>query len=216
MRALTIVLALAVAAFATTASADFIWFTGVGTGDFMDSPPTFVGNMELPGDIEDGQWTITIPDDGWPTDPVEREAYIWTTFYADNYEPGTPGSWKGYFDGTTNGSMNDLEIIDNTNVGTMTGITTLEIQVQDLNSNGLLDGEEFCEGSDTGIVIIIRDGSGCYDGWCGDGNFNGTFVKEDCANSSVETWNFGMYLWIEDCATPVETTTWGSIKAMYN
>lgn len=213
MRALTIVLALALVAMASVASADFIWFTGVGYGDFMDSPPTFSGGMAAPGDILDGSWTITVPDAGWPTEPVARESYIWNTFYAGNYEPGTPGFWKGYFDSSTNGEMNTLAIIDNTHVGTMSGITTLEIQVQDLNSNGVLDAGEFCSGSETGIVIIIRDGTGVYDGWCGNGNFNGSYTK-NCPDS-YETWNFGMYLWISDCSTPVETTTWGSIKALY-
>jgi len=113
MRALTIALAVALVAFASMASA-FTSFNGVGTGDFMDSPPTFIGNMEAPGDILDGSWTITVPDDGWPTDPVAREAYIWTTFYAGNYEPGTPGFWKGYFDASTNGAQNTLAIVDNT------------------------------------------------------------------------------------------------------
>jgi len=214
MRALTIVFAVVLVALASTASADFVWFTGVGVGDFMDSPPTFVGNMEAPGDILDGQWTITVPDAGWPTDPVEREAYIWTTFFAGNYVPGTLPCWKGYIDATTNGEQNTLSIIDNTNIGTMSGVTTIEIQVQDLNGNEILDGDEFCEGSDTGNIIIIKDGTGCYDGLCGTGNFNGTFVK-DCPGTT-ETWDFGMYLWLHDCSTPVESTTWGSIKAMYN
>jgi hypothetical protein len=214
MRALTIVLAVALAVFASVASADFIMFIGVGYGDFMDSPPTFIGGMEAPGNILLGSWTITVPDDGWPTEPVAREAYIWNTFYAGNYEPGTPGFWKGYFDASTNGAQNTLAIVDDTNGGTMSGITTLEIQVQDLNSNGVLDEGEFCEGSDTGIIIIIRDGTGVYDGWCGNGNFYGSYVK-DCPGTA-ETWNFGMYLWIADCSTPVEDTTWGSIKALYN
>ncbi|MFH1502573.1 MAG: hypothetical protein ABIG03_05970 [Candidatus Eisenbacteria bacterium] len=213
MRALTIVLALALVAMASVASADFIWFTGVGNGDFMDSPPTFIGGMEAPGDILDGSWTITVPDAGWPTDPVARQSYIWNTFYAPNYEPGTPGFWKGYFDATTNGEQNALAIVDNTNVGTMGGVTTLEIQVQDLNSNGVLDEGEFCDGSHTGIIIIIRDGTGVYDGWCGTGNFYGSYVV-NCPDT-YETWNFGMYLWISDCSTPVESTTWGSIKALY-
>jgi hypothetical protein len=213
MRALTIVFAVGLVALASAASADIVWFTGVGNGDFMDSPPTFVGNMIAPGDITDGQWTITVPDDSWPTDPVAREAYIWNTFYAGNYEPGTPGFWKGYIDATTNGEQNALAIVDNTNGGTMSGVTTLEIQVQDLNSNGVLDEGEFCSGSHTGIIIIIRDGTGVYDGWCGQGNFYGSYTK-DCPGT-YETWNFGMYLSISDCSTPVESTTWGTIKAMY-
>ncbi len=213
MRALSIAVVVAVIAMASTASADFIWYTGVGNGDFMDHPPVFTGNMEEPGDILDGSWTITIPDAGWPLEPVERYAYIWDTFYAPNYQPGTPGFWKGYFDAEHNSEMNILHIVDDTNGGTMNGVCTLEIQVQDTNSNGELDEGEFCDGPLTGLVIIIRDGTGCYDGWCGTGNYYGSFVK-DCPGT-YETWNFGMYLWIEDCSTPVEDMTWGTIKALY-
>jgi len=122
MRALTIVFALSLVAMASTASADLVWFTGVGHGDFMDSPPTFVGGMESPGDILDGEWTITVPDAGWPTDPVERETYIWNTFFAGNYEPGQPGFWKGYIDATTNGEQNALAIVDDTTAA-MYGLT---------------------------------------------------------------------------------------------
>jgi len=221
MRALTIAVAVLFVALAATASANtFIWFTGVGNGDFMDHPPTFTGGMEPPGDILDGQWTITVPDDGWPLDPVERYAYIWDTFYAPNYQPGSPGFWKGYFDAEHNSEMNALEIIDNDptsgpipGTGTMTGVCTLEIQVEDTNSNGVLDEGEFCDGPLTGLVIIIREGTGVYDGWCGTGNYYGSYVK-DCPGT-YETWNFGMYLWIDDCSTAVEPTTWGAIKALY-
>ena len=215
MRALAIVVAIAIVALASAASAEtFVWYFGVGNGDFMDSPPVFTGGMDPGGDITDGYWSISIHDDGWPLDPVERYAYVWDNFYAPNYTPGTPGFWKGYFD-TEHGlaAMNDLFIDDVTNGGTMIGICTIEIQVQDLNNNEVLDAGEFCEGSLTGLVIIIREGTGVYDGMCGTGNYFGSYVK-DCPGT-YETWNFGMYLWLDDCSTPVQETTWGAIKALY-
>ncbi|KPK98727.1 MAG: hypothetical protein AMK75_06855 [Planctomycetes bacterium SM23_65] len=215
MRALAIVVAIAIVALASAASAEtFVWYFGVGNGDFTDSPPVFTGGMDPGGDITDGYWSISIHDDGWPLDPVERYAYIWDNFYAPNYTPGTPGFWKGYFD-TEHGlpAMNDLFIDDVTNGGTMIGICTIEIQVQDLNNNEVLDEGEFCEGSLTGLVIIIREGTGAYDGMCGTGNYFGSYVK-DCPDT-YETWNFGMYLWLDDCSTPVQETTWGAIKALY-
>ena len=219
MRALLIVLA--VAALATAAygqETTFIWFYGAGTGDFMDSPVVFGGAMDPGGDITEGSWSITVPDATWPTDPAERYAYIWDTFYAPNYTPGNPSFWKGYFDVEHGAeSMNALTIIDNTNNGSMAGICSVEIQVQDLNNNGVLDGEdefeEFCSGSLSGLVIIIRNGEGVYDGMCGTGNYFGSYVK-DCP-ATTETWNYGMYLWLEDCTTPVENATWGAIKALY-
>ena len=214
MRAFLIIIAVAVLATAAYGQETFFWFYGAGTGDFMDSPPVFGGAVDPGGDITVGSWSITVPDDGWPTDPVDRTTYIWNTFYAPNYEVGNPGFWKGYFDidhGLT--AMNDLEIVDDTNVGTMTGICSVEIQVQDINNNGVLDEGEFCNGSLSGIVIIIREGTGVYDGMCGTGNYFGTYIK-DCP-ATTETWNFGMYLYIQDCTSPVEDTTWGAIKALY-
>lgn len=215
MRALLIVFAVAALATAAYGQEQFIWFYGAGTGDFMTSPPVFGGAMDPGGDITDGSWSITIPDAGWPTDPTDRASYIWTTFYAPNYTPGTPGFWKGYFD-TSHGlpDMNSLGIVDDTNGGTMTGICSIEIQVQDTNNNGVLDEGEFCSGSLSGLVIIIRLGTGVYDGLCGTGNYFGSYVK-DCPQTS-ETWNFGMYLWLENCSNAVESTTWGAIKALYN
>lgn len=214
MRALLIVIAIASLATAAYGQETFVWFYGVGTGDFMDSPPVFQGPMDPGGDIEAGWWSITVHDDGWPADPVERYAHIWNTFYAPNYTAGNPSFWKGYFD-VDHGldQMNDLDIQDDTNGGSMTGICSIEIQVQDLDNDQVLDEGEFCSGSLAGIVIIIRDGTGVYDGMCGTGNYFGSYTK-DCPGT-LETWNYGMYLWLEDCTTAVEDMTWGSIKALY-
>ena len=217
MRALLIVFA--VAALATAAYGQeetFIWFYGVGVGDFMDSPVVFGGAMDPGGDIDDGSWSITVPDDSWPTDPAARQQYIWDTYYAPNYSAGNPSFWTGYFD-EAHGDMvlNALSIVDNDpeTGGSMSGVCSVQIQVQDLNNNTVLDEGEFCSGSLSGLVIIIRNGEGFYDGMCGTGNYFGSYTK-DCP-ATTESWNYGMYLWLQDCTTPVEDTTWGSIKALY-
>jgi hypothetical protein len=214
MRALLIVLAVAALATAAYGQETFVWFYGVGVGDFMASPVVFGGPMDPGGDITDGSWSITVPDDTWPTDPVLRQQHIWDTYYAANYTAGTPGFWTGYFDEAHGaGVLNPLSIIDNTNGGSMSGVCSVQIQVQDLNNNTVLDEGEFCDGSLSGLVIIIRNGEGVYDGMCGTGNYFGSYLK-DCP-ATTETWNFGMYLWLEDCTTPVEDATWSSIKALY-
>lgn len=207
------VLALATAAYGQLEDG-FVWFYGAGTGDFMDSPPVFGGAMDTGGEITDGSWSITVDDTGWPTEPTARYDYIWDTFYADNYEAGNPSFWKGYFD-TDHGltQLNALAITDNTFGGTMSGVCSIEIQVQDLDNDGVLDEGEFCTGSLAGIVIIIRNGTGVYEGMCGDGNYYGSYVK-DCPLTS-ESWNYGMYLWLEDCTTAADSQTWGAIKALY-
>lgn len=208
------VLAIVAVAAVVMASPAFGWvsFNGVGTGDFMASPIIFEGPMEPPGDIETGLWRITIPDVGWPTDPVARDAYIWTTYYADNYKAGTPGYWTGTFDAP----LNPLYIQDDAPApdgGTMSGACEVVITFSDDNNDGELNGDEGCSGSLSGLVIIINDGTGAYDGLCGDGNYFGSFSKE--CPGTLEHWNFGMYLWLDDCSTPVESMTWGAVKALY-
>ena len=95
MRALLIVIAVAALATAAYGQETFVWFYGVGTGDFMDSPVVFGGAMDPGGDIVDGSWSITVPDEGWPTDPAARYSHIWNTFYAPNYSAGNPSFWTG-------------------------------------------------------------------------------------------------------------------------
>lgn len=215
MRVLTIIgLVIALVAFATVANGQMTRvFWGSGGGDFSVSPAVFSGSIDG-GDIAAGDWTVTVPDAGWPTDPVAREAYVWTTFYADNYDgTANPPVWIGYFD-TDHGlpEMNGLFIDDYGN-GTMTGVCTIEIQVQDTNSNGVLDADEGTNGSLSGAIIIIRDGTGIYDGQCGYGYYFGSYFSS--AFWAPQTWNWGMDITLEDCSTPVDNMSWGSIKALY-
>lgn len=215
MRVLTVIgLVIAVIALATVAQGQMSRvFWGGGGGDFSVSPVVFSGSI-TGGDIAAGSWTVTVPDDAWPTDPVAREAYVWDTFFADNYDDtSNPPVWIGYFD-EAHGlpDMNALFIDDYGN-GTMTGVCTIEIQVQDTNINGVLDADEGTNGSLSGAIIIIRDGTGIYDGLCGYGYYFGSYFKD--VFWGPETWNWGMDIALEDCSTPVQDKSWGSIKALY-
>ena len=194
--------ALAVLAFLTLAACAeaqelFIWFYGSGGGDFMDSPPTFTGGMDVGGDITAGSWTVSVRDDGWPTDPSARQAYIWQTFFADNYTLGEQPYWTGYFD-LDHGLMelNRIVIIDETNGGTLSGLCTFEYQVEDTNGNGELDEGEFCEGALASFAVLLRpwEGEGHWEYWGGTGNYFGTYNR-DCPETH-DTWWFGMYLWL--------------------
>ena len=215
MRALIVLVAAAVIALSAPAYGQeiFVWVNGLegGGGDFMDSPPLFTGPALI--DYADpGDWSITITDTGWPTDPVLREQHIWNTFFAPNYFED-PDRWVGYFDNTTLPELNDL-FIDHTGVGTLIGVCSVEIQVDDTNGNGVLDNDEWCgPGSLSGAVILIREGTGLYDGYCGEGYYFGTWDKQ-CPDT-YEEWTFGMDLWLEPCPSAVENVSWGTIKAMY-
>lgn len=199
MRVATLLLVLVtLAATAGAQEETFIWFYSSGDGDFMDSPPVFTGGMDPGGDIVNGSWSITVCDHGWPTDPTERNAYIWDTFFAGNYTPGPPGFWTGVID-FDHGQphMNRIAIVDDDNGGMLGGICSVQYQVQDLNGNAELDDGEFCSGSLGGLIVVLRhqEGSGYWDDWGGTGNYFGAFSR-DCPTTS-DSWQFGMYLWLD-------------------
>ena len=216
MRMLLVLALVALLAAAAPASEIFVWFYGTGIGDFIsDSPPIFTGVMSSGGDITEGSWSIAVPDASWPDTsvPAVRTQYFWDTFFAGNYTPGTPGYWIGYID-VNHGLPTQpvLDIVDDTFGGTMTGVCTIQMLVTDDDNDGVLDDDEFCQGSFSGCIVIIREGTGIYDGYAGTGSYNGSFAV-DCPGS-MHTWNFGMYVWIDNAA-PVESMTWSSIKALY-
>ncbi len=216
MRMLLVLAMVALLAAAAPANEIFVWFYGTGVGDFIsDSPPIFTGVMDAGGDISEGSWSIAVPDASWPDTslPAVRTQYFWDTFFAGNYTPGTPGYWIGYID-VNHGLPTQpvLDIVDDTFGGTMTGVCTIQMLVTDDDNDGVLDDDEFCQGSFSGCIVIIREGTGIYDSYAGTGSYNGSFTV-DCPGS-MHTWNLGMYIWIDNAA-PVESMTWGSIKALY-
>jgi len=223
MRALLVLLAVSILALAVPASGDeiIVWLNGSGGGDFMLSPVVLSGTAMI--DYADpGLWSITVPDAAFPVDPVAREQYIWDNFYASNYFLDPP-RWIGHFgtgvtvDGhdipATLPELNEL-YVEHTGIGTMVGVCSIEIQVDDLDGDGELDENEWCQNSSlSGLVILIREGTGRYDGYCGEGYYFGTRTI-DCPNTD-ESWMFGMDLWLEPCPSPVENASWGTIKALY-
>lgn len=194
----------------------FIWFYASGDGDLLDCPPIFTGGMNPGGDVVNGSWSITVCDHGWPTDPTERNTYIWETFFADSYTSGDPAFWTGVFD-VEHGQphMNPIAIVDETNGGTLGGACAVEYQVPDLNGNGVLDEGEFCDGYLGGLIVILSadEGTGFWDGRGGTGNYFGSFNR--ACPSTHDGWDFGMYLWLEYGPAPVHTTTWTSVKDLY-
>lgn len=207
-----LVIALAIVALAAPAFGEMnLDFFGNLDGDFIMSPVLFDGPI-TGGDLAPGFWSISVPDGAWPTNPLERGNFIWNNFYAPNYDPTIPG-WVGYFDVAHGLPEMSTLFLDHTDVGTMRGVCSIEITVVDDNANGILDPDEGCAGSLSGLVIIIRAGTGLYDGMCGDGYYFGTYEKE-CPDS-LEHWFLMMHVDIEDCSTPVEDSTWGTIKSLY-
>jgi len=189
-------------------------FMGDGYGSLMVSPVVYGGNITW-GDLAPGTWELTLDDTGWPSDQdsAARWNYIWDTYYAPNYDP-SGHVWIATFDSTTLATVPRI-YLEHTGVGHMSGVVKLRIQVTDTDGDGVLDDNEICDGDFSGIVIIIKDGSGAYAGWCGDGYYFGSYTKPNCATDMTDYVQAMMHLSVDDCAVDVASSTWGKIKLMY-
>ena len=196
------------------ASAIDMDFMGDGTGSLLVSPVVYGGNITW-GDLAPGVWDLTIDDGGWPdpSDPGARWDYIWDTYYAPNYDPDAH-IWIATFDSTTCATVPRV-YLEHTGVGHMSGVAKLRMQVSDDNGNGVLDAGEICEGDFSGLVIIIKDGSGDYAGYCGDGYFFGSYTKPGCPPEMTDYVQLLMHLNVDDCAVSIASSTWGKIKLLY-
>ncbi len=195
--AVTLLVLLALSATAAAQWDEFFWFYISGDGDFMDCPPVFTGGMDPGGDMSDGSWSVTVCDQGWPTDPVERFAFIWETFFAENYTIAEHPYWTGFFD-MDHGQpeKNQFTFTDNSANSSLSGYCTIEYQVVDSNANGELDEGEFCEGSFSFLQVLMDEGTGVWDGWGGTGNAFGMY--ERACPSYHDVWVAGVYLWLRE------------------
>jgi hypothetical protein len=187
-------------------------FTCLGHGNMpVESPVVYHGTITV-GALAPGTWSITIPDAGWPSisDPDARWDYIWAHYYAPNYSVQDQ-IWTATFD---NCSIH----LTHTGVGTLTGVGDITFQILD-DGNGILDPWE-CSDGVSGAIIIIHEGTGLYAELCGNGSYSG-FYSRSCdlvpgqPDFMYDDVNFVMTLWLEECGMGTETSTWGSVKALF-
>jgi len=184
-------------------------FHCTGSGNMViNNDPVYSGQIDG-GDLAPGLWWIEVNDDGWPdaSDPQARWAYIWTNYYV--YDAGSQ-IWTATF----SECILDLE---KTGTGTMHGTCDMTFQIIDQNGNGVLDPEECMDGL-SGAVIIIEDGTGAYAHLCGDGTYQGWYMR-DCVEGS-DTWmndniGFDMYLDLYECGMATDASSWGAVKALF-
>jgi len=200
----------------------FAWGHAYGTCDLLDSPIVFEGGFEF-GIIEDGYWSVEIPDDGWPTDADERFEYIWSTFFAPNYhghaEMG-PSYWTGLLH--VDHGLSDLvqwRIQDDTNGGSVGGFSPgVAITVIDWNGNGILEAKEFSGLLPMAMLemqALRQHSEGCYYSHCGVGN---AFWNWEVSHPGLHGRCYGgFYLWLDWCHSvhPRDEASWGTIKAMF-
>ena len=185
-------------------------FHCAGSGNMVkDSPVVYSGGIDG-GDLAPGTWAITVPDAGWPAvgDDAVRWNYLWTTYYV--YDGG-PEIWTGHFD-------NNHIYLEKTGVGSMQGTCDMTFQIFDFNGNQILDPNECMDGF-SGAVIIIEDGTGDYAELCGDGTYEGSYMR-DCDDQSatymLDNVDFNMQLDLNECGMATDASTWGAVKSLFN
>jgi hypothetical protein len=197
---------------AGVASADItVNFFCQGTGNMVaDVGSVVYGGQIVGGDLAPGIWSISLDDTGWPVDPGPRWDYLWNTFYI--YSPGSPSVWTATFDAPLLATRPTL-YIEQTGVGSMSGVADMRFQFTDWDGDGVLDPDECAGDGLSGIVIIIEDGTGDFASQCGDGTYQGGYTR-DCATWADDV-QFQMGIDLYECGMATEQASWGAIKALY-
>jgi hypothetical protein len=205
---------------ALPAQADDTWFVGLnGSGSLLLNAPDYVGTFMFG---MSGTWTIEIDDSLWPapgaTNPTRFE-YIWDTFFAPNYD-NTPGAkaWYGTFDGLTLPSTPQFVFETTSPAGSLlAGDITFRIMVRDSNGNAVLDTDEKYANQNFNATLSVNPDLGtgyfmisCGHGSIASGNFN--FVDPPGVDVLQITGQIQTY----PCPSPVQETSWGTIKAIYS
>jgi hypothetical protein len=187
-----------------------------GTTNFLVSPVFFNGSVTA-GEplLLGGYWTLTINDLGWPpdTDKPARWTYINDTYYVPGFNPYT-FTWTATFDElTTAGQV--IWTSGNGGVGEMNGTATLQTTIQDFDFDGVIDPDERGFVIFSGTLIVVKNGTGVFAGYCGLGSFSGSMSNPDPWNWADDNFTLQTQLDVEDCSLPVRSVSWGIVKNLY-
>jgi hypothetical protein len=198
---------------ALPAHADDSWFVGLnGSGSLLASGADYSGTFMF-GMM--GTWEIDVDDSLWPPPGPARFDYIWTTFFADNYD-GThqAEAWYGTFDGLTLPTTPRFEFDTTSPGGLLIGDITLRVMVRDWNGNGVLDEAEKNSNLNLNATLSVNPDFGtgyflitCGHGSIASGNFNFSDPDPLQITGQLQTY---------PCPSPTEETSWGTIKALYS
>jgi hypothetical protein len=186
----------------------------MGDGSVMISPVIYDG-MFISG-FPGGTWEITV-DETWPgeADSTARFDYIWENYFAGNYNPVPGGQhWMGYFNGSTLPTV--PQFVFTTPTGVIAGDITFTIMIRDLVSDGILSQDEKHDPSNLSATLNVNPdlGTGAYEDMCGHGSMSTgafQFINPPTLNSVQIFGQIQLYA----CPSPVEDSTWGAIKALY-
>ena len=188
-----------------------------GTGNLMESPAVYSGSIDS-GEplLVGGTWTITIDDTGWPgdSDKALRWGHLDATYFTPNYNPFVY-SWTGVFNAQTTASA-PLWRAGRPDVGDLLGTAEVQFTIEDQDHNALIDPDERMMMVVSGTIIVVKNGTGIWAGYCGLGSYSGYTLNEDPLNWADDSIMGGTVLDIDDCSIPTETVTWGHVKAAYS
>lgn len=182
-------------------------------GGILHSDPVYEGPLTSGGA---GTLRIILDDTGWPTDPVMRFDYIWTTYFASNWDStGGEARWTGQIPGSFFIEATTAPI---GYVGWCEGSINAKITVRDFNGNEVLDPAERERRHlfDGRLSRLCNDPAGgemdCKWGW-GAVASNYFSFEED----PVDTLYNGANLTLTPmgCESGAEPTTWSSVKSLY-
>jgi hypothetical protein len=189
-----------------------------GGGGMMLNGAVYQGDI-LAGGIT-GDWSLDFDDSLWPddSDSTARFDYIWTTFFADNYD-GTAGqeSWRGYFDGTTLPTAPRMSFFTAVPGGDLVTNASVTVLIRDDNGDEMLQQSEKHGNSQVAITVSVETPlcTGYFEDYCGNGSFgsgNFNFVNPPTEDGIM----FNGQLQVFYCGSPVEESSWGTIKALFH
>jgi hypothetical protein len=188
-----------------------------GSGNLMVSPVVYGGSIDT-GEplLVGGTWEIAIDDAGWPGDGDKalRWGYIDATYFTPNYNAFVH-SWTGVFNAQTTASAPQWRA-GRPDVGDLIGTADIQLTIQDFDGNALIDPDERSMMVVSGTIIVVKNGTGIWAGYCGLGSYSGYTMNEDPLNWADDVIMGGTVLDIDDCSIPTDVVTWGQVKATYS
>lgn len=188
-----------------------------GTGNLMVSPAVYGGTIDA-GEplLVGGTWEMTIDDTGWPgdADKAARWSYIDATYFTPNFNPYT-FAWTAVFNAATTATIPQWRA-GRLDTGDLVGTAEIQLTIQDFNYDAIIDPDERGLMLLSGTIIVVKNGSGIWAGYCGLGSYSGYTQNPDPVNYADDLVSGSAVLDIEDCSVLVETITWGHIKATYS
>jgi hypothetical protein len=189
-----------------------------GAGNLMVSPVLYTGPIDA-GEplLVGGTWDISIDDTGWPGDADQnaRWDYVAATYFVPNYNSFAL-TWTAVFNATTTASVPQWRA-GRGDVGDLVGTAEVQMTIQDLNGDAVIQPDERGLVVLSGTIIVIKDGTGIWAGYCGLGSYSGFMQNFDPANYADDIVMAGSaVLDIEECSVPNEDFTWGHVKSVYS